>query len=84
MGSPMWGSACGWRRVGAPAPALGADLQTKPNLSGRFANGLLLSPADGKRSGLLDRVEMLIEVRRHFARRAGERGFPHISETNRS
>jgi hypothetical protein len=50
--------------VDAPAAAHGADLQTKPNLSGRFASGLLLlPPADGERPGLLDRVEVLIELK---------------------
>lgn len=47
----------------APAAAHGADLQTKSNLRGRFASGLLLlPPADGERPDLLDQVKVLIEL----------------------
>jgi hypothetical protein len=49
--------------VNATAASHGAYIQTKSNLSGRFASGLLLlPPADGERPGLLDRVEVLIEL----------------------
>ena len=61
--SPLQGSALQLAK-GAPAAALGAHLQTKPNLGGRFASGLLLMPpADRERPGLLDRVEVLIELK---------------------
>ena len=60
-GSPLQGSALQLAK-GAPAAALGAHLQTKPSLGGRFASGLLLMPpADRERPVLLDRVEVLIE-----------------------
>ncbi len=48
---------------GAPAAALGAHLQAKANEGGRFATGLsLLPPVGGERPGLLDRLEVLIEL----------------------
>lgn len=63
LGSPLQGSA--WRMAqGAPAAAFGAHLQTKPNLGVWCASGLLLlPPTDGKRPGLLDRIEVLIELK---------------------
>ena len=63
LGSPLQGSALRVAK-GAPAAALGAHLQTQANLGGRFASGLLLlPPADRERPGLLDRVEVLIELK---------------------
>jgi len=48
----------------APTAALGTHLQTKANLGGRLTSRvLLLPPADGERPGLLDRIEVLIELK---------------------
>ena len=49
---------------GAPAAALGAHLQAKANLRVWIVSGSpLLPPAGGKRPGLLDRIEVLIELK---------------------
>jgi hypothetical protein len=49
---------------GAPPAALGAHLKAKANLSALIVSGLpLLPPAGGERPGLLDRFEVLIELK---------------------
>ncbi len=62
MASPLQGSALRVTK-GAPSTALGAHFQAKANQGGRFASGLsLLPPGCGERPGLLDRLEVLIEL----------------------
>ena len=63
MGSPLQGSALRVAKV-APPTALGADLKAEANLSALIVSGSPRPPpVDRKRPGLLDRIEVLIELK---------------------